>query len=207
MPDAHAITTVEQLRELIGEPNPVVESKVFDHIEPYAQAFIEQAPLAFLATVDDGGNLDVSPKGDAPGFVLVEDTSTLLLPDRKGNKLAYGFLNILATSKVGLIFVIPGVRETLRVNGRATLTRDPALLERLSAQGKPAEMCTRVAVEECFIHCGKAMIRSKLWQSDTWNTSFKPNVGRSLAAKLGATDEVAEQIDAQLETDYEENLY
>jgi PPOX class probable FMN-dependent enzyme len=207
MPDAHAINTVEQLRELIGEPNPVVASKVFDHINPQARSFIEHAPMAFLATSDSDGNLDVSPKGDAPGFVVVEDETTLLLPDRKGNKMALGFLNILATEQVGLIFVIPGIRETLRVNGRAQLTRDPVLLERLSAQGKPAVVCTSVTVDECFIHCGKAMIRSKLWQPATWAADFKPKVGRQLADKLGAGDDVAEQIDAALEADYEENLY
>jgi len=207
MTDPHAITTTEQLREMLGEPHPAVQAKVFDHINPEARSFIEHAALALLATSDAEGNLDVSPKGDAPGFVTVEDDHTLLLPDRKGNKLAYGFLNILATHQIGLIFVIPGVRETLRVNGRAELTRDPAILERLSAKRKPAELCTRIAVDECFIHCGKAMIRSKLWQPDTWAADFKPYVGRQLAAKMGAGDDVAQQIDAQLEADYEENLY
>ena len=207
MPDPHRIETEEQLREVIAQPNAVVAQKVFDHVDAFARAFIERSPLVLLATSDADGALDVSPKGDAPGFALVDDPKTVLLPDRPGNKLAYGFRNILATSRVGLIFVVPGVTETLRVNGSAELTRDPALLARLSARGKPALLATRVHVEESFFHCGKALVRAKLWKPDTWPEGVKANIGKQLAAKLKGGDNLATAIDEGIEKDYVERLY
>jgi PPOX class probable FMN-dependent enzyme len=160
-----------------------------------------------LATSGSDGSLDVSPKGDAPGFAVVDDPKTILLPDRPGNKLAYGFRNILATGRLGLIFVVPGVTETLRVNGSAEHTRDPALLERLSARNKPALLVTRLTVEECFFHCGKAFVRSKLWKTDTWPQGVKAEIGRQMARKLGAGDDLATTIDEGMARDERENLY
>ena len=168
MSDPYRIENEAQLREVIPEPHAMVQQKVFDCVDPIAREFISHAPLVLLASVDAEGRLDVSPKGDAPGFVHVLDERTLALPERPGNKLAYGFRNILARPRVGMIFVVPGVTETLRVNGGAELTRDPELLERLAARGKPALLATRVRVEECFFHCGKAFVRSALWKTGSW---------------------------------------
>ncbi|MBW2724882.1 MAG: pyridoxamine 5'-phosphate oxidase family protein [Deltaproteobacteria bacterium] len=207
MTDPHRISTKAELREVISEPNPMLEQKIFDHIDRYAREFIERAPMILLATVGSDGNLDVSPKGDAPGFVAVENPKTLLIPDRPGNKLADGFCNMLDNPKVGIIFVIPGVSETLRVNGSVELTRDPEILQRLSARNKPAVLATRVMVEESFFHCGKAFIRSKLWKAETWPEGVKANIGKQIAARGNAGDELAAAIDEGLRKDYETGLY
>lgn len=207
MDDKHRIRNEAEIEALLGEPSQLVRSKVFDAVDEFAAAFIARAPLLLLATSDAEGRLDVSPKGDAPGFVVVEDERTLLLPERPGNKLAFGFRNILANPRVGMIFVVPGTTETLRVNGRAELTRDPALLERLAAKGKPALLVTRVTVEECFFHCGKAFLRSDLWNPSGWLRDFKVNLGRQLAPRLGGGEEVAEQIEAGLADGYRNRLY
>ncbi|MBW2244001.1 MAG: pyridoxamine 5'-phosphate oxidase family protein, partial [Deltaproteobacteria bacterium] len=134
----------------------------------FAIAFIERSPFLVLSTSNKDGLLDASPKGDGPGFVLVESDRSLVIPDRPGNGLAMGHLNVLENPRVGLLFLIPGTNETLRVNGCAELTRNPALLERLAARGKPAVLAIRVEIEECFFHCGKAFIRSNLWQPEQW---------------------------------------
>ncbi len=207
MNDPWRIETEEQIEEVLGQTSEMVRQKVFDRVDEYAAAFVARSPLMLLATSDREGRLDVSPKGDAPGFVLLKDESTLVVPDRPGNKLAFGFRNILQNPRVGMIFLVPGTTETLRVNGKASLTRDPALLERLSAKGKPALLATRVAVEECFFHCGKAFLRSTLWKPETWPADYKVNLGRQLAKKFGAGDEVAEQIEAGLEQSYKTTLY
>jgi len=207
MSDPHRIETAEQLREVIGEPSGGIELKIFDHVDSFARAFIERSPLILLATGGSDGQLDVSPKGDAAGFVVVDDSKTLLIPDRPGNKLIYGFQNILENPRVGIIFVIPSVKETLRINGRAELIRDPEVLQRLSARGKPAILATRVTVEESFFHCGKAFVRSKLWKPETWPKGVKANIGKQIAAKVKADDQLAESIDGAIEADYETGLY
>ena len=132
------LTTVEQVRAIIGEENPVVRTKLFQGLEPTAKAFIARSPLVLLATADRDGRPDVSPKGDEPGFVAVEDDQTLLVPDRKGNKLIFALQNILANPAVALIFLVPGTEETLRVHGTAELTADRAVVQRLVSRGQPA---------------------------------------------------------------------
>jgi len=150
--------------------------------------------------------VDASPKGDAPGFVWVENEKTLVIPDRPGNKLAYGHVNILENSKVGVLFLIPGTPETLRVNGTAELTVDPELLEQLAARGKPAVLAIRVHVEECFFHCAKAFMRSKLWQPQAWPERQKISFGRMFAKVTGADETAAKAIDEAVEVDYRDNL-
>jgi PPOX class probable FMN-dependent enzyme len=207
MDDPHRITTEAELREVIAEPSPVIHTKIFDHLDEYAAAFIGHSPLLLFATSDRAGALDVSPKGDAPGFVLVEDAHTLVIPDRPGNRLAYGFRNLLENPEVGIIFLVPGVTETLRINGTAEVTRDPALLERLSARDKPALLATRVRVRESFFHCGKAFIRSALWKPETWPSGVRADIGKQIAKKLDAPEEVAVSIENGLTEDYEKRLY
>src|SRR5882672_4570162 len=164
----HRIESIEQLRSLMGEPHPLVPKKVFRALDQFAIAFINRSPFIVLSTADAQGNQDASPKGDGPGFVLVEDKNTLLIPERKGNKLVFGLGNILQNPQVGIIFMVPGTNETFRVNGTAELTKDPALLERMTARGTPALLATRVTVNECFFHCAKAFLRSQLWNPQTW---------------------------------------
>ena len=159
-----------------------------------------------LSTADGDGNLDASPKGDAPGFVLVEDMRTLVIPDRPGNKLVYGHLNILENPKVGILFMIPGTPETLRVNGSAELTTDPAILDRLAARGRPAVLAIRVRIEECFFHCSKAFIRSKLWKAESWPERHRISFGKMFVKKVGGDENTARSIDESVEADYRDNL-
>jgi PPOX class probable FMN-dependent enzyme len=196
---AHKITTLEALRARMGEPNPATRLKVFDALDPQMTAFVARAPFCMLATADAEGRQEVSPKGDGPGFVLVESEHSLVLPDRKGNKLCFGLANIVANPQVGLIFLVPGTDETLRVNGRAELDADPALLERLSARGQPALLGIRVRVERAFFHCARAFLRAELWNPDTWPERVRVSFGRMLAPKLGGDAALAEKIDAGIE--------
>src|SRR5690242_374977 len=135
MSESWTIRSTEEIEQILGQPSDLVRRKIFDAIDEYAAAYIAKAPLVLVATSDREGRLDVSPKGDAPGFVLMEDGRTVVLPERPGNKLALGFRNILENPHVALIFVVPGVTETLRMSGTAEITRDPALLARLAAKG------------------------------------------------------------------------
>ncbi len=202
----YRITDLKRLRAHIGEFHPLVPTKVWRTLEPAAVQFISQSPLLFLATADAQGNVDVAPKGDAPGFVAVEGDTTLLIPDRKGNKLIFGMQNILSNPGVGIIFLVPGTEETLRVNGRAELTVDPLLLERLSARNQPAVLVIRVSVEQCFFHCAKAFKRSLAWQPATWPPRQTFSWGKLLAPKVEGGDEVAREIDKFVEEDYKNNL-
>ncbi len=200
------ISTVEELRAVVGEPPPGLDAKVEDHLNAYAKSFIERCPFLVLSTSDKSGRVDASPKGDAPGFLSVVDEKTLVIPDRPGNRLAYGHLNVIENPQVGLLLVIPNTSETLRINGKAELSADPQLLESLAARGKPAVLAIRVTVEECFFHCGKAFIRSGLWKPDEWGERFRISFGEMYAAKEGGGKAVADTVDAMIEQDYRENL-
>ena len=204
--DAHRISSMDELRTIIGTPSDLVPYKLWTVLDETCADFIQRSPFLLLATSDVEGNMDVSPKGDGSGFVAIEDETTLLIPDRSGNKLIFGLQNILANPHVGLIFLIPGTGETLRVNGTAELTNDPAILERLSARGKPAVVAIRVRIKEVFYHCAKAFLRAQLWKSDTWPEKKKISFGKILAAKMNADDKMAEQIDQFVEQDYKTNL-
>jgi PPOX class probable FMN-dependent enzyme len=202
----YRITSVEQLRGLIGEPYPIVKHKLLSALDEMAIDFIKRSPFLVLGTADGDGNLDVSPKGDGPGFVAMENETTLIIPDRAGNKLIFSLQNILANPHVGIIFMVPGTDETLRVNGTAELSTDPAILSRLAARGKPAQLAIRVSVRECFFHCAKAFRRSQLWNHQQWPPPVAVSFGKLLAAKMGGGKDLAEQIDAQCEADYKTNL-
>lgn len=202
----YALTTVEQIRAIVGEENPVTRSKFFAGLEPTAIDFIGRSPFLLLATSDGEGRPDVSPKGDGPGFVAVEDQHTLLIPERKGNKLIFTLQNILANPRVALIFLVPGTEETLRVHGSAELTNDPAVLERLTQRGQPALLATRLRVDTCFFHCAKAFKRSHLWQPETWPEHLRISFGKLLAPKLGGADDLAKAIDELVEDGYKNEL-
>jgi PPOX class probable FMN-dependent enzyme len=202
----HSITTEQQLRAIIGSPLPMVELKVANELNQVTSDFIKQSPFIVLATADRDGNQDASPKGDHPGFVAIEDSRTLLIPERSGNKLAFGYLNILSNPHVGIVFMIPGTNETLRVNGTAELTSDPAVCKRLTARGAAAKLAIRVQIDQCFFHCAKAFLRSQLWKPETWTPHKIVSFGKQFAAKTGASDDVAKQIDETIERGYHENL-
>ncbi|MAG31704.1 MAG: phosphohydrolase [Deltaproteobacteria bacterium] len=204
--DPHRIESPEALRALIGETVPGTETKVLETLDDFAKDFLGRSPFLVLSTSDALGNLDASPKGDAPGFVLIEDDTTLVIPDRPGNKLAFGHLNILANPHVGVLAMVPGTPETLRINGRAELTSDPALLERLAARGRPAVLANRIHIDQCFFHCAKAFIRSNLWKPEEWGERHRVSFGEMIAARTTSDEQTARAIDEAIETDYRENL-
>lgn len=162
-----AITGEAELRALYGETHPRAARKVIDRLDAHCRAFIAHSPFVLLAT-SGGAGTDVSPKGDPAGSVLVEDDHHLLIADRPGNKRIDGLLNILANPKVATLFLIPGVRETLRVNGQATIHAEPDLLERCRLNGREPITVTRIRVEEVYMHCAKALLRSRLWDPASW---------------------------------------
>jgi PPOX class probable FMN-dependent enzyme len=151
------------LRALLGEPSPVVCSKITDHLTPLTRQFIERAPFLCLATSDEHGNCDVSPRGDPAGFVRILDDRTLLIPERPGNRIADSLRNILSNPHVGVLFIVPGVTDTFRVNGRAALTTDAALLELSEVEGKRPKLGILVDIDEAYTQCSKAFLRSHLW--------------------------------------------
>lgn len=201
------IRSVEELRSVIGEEIPGLNEKNIDHLDSYAIEFIKKSPFLVLTTSDAQGRCDASPKGDAPGFVHILDEKQIVIPDRPGNKLAYGHLNILENSHVGVLFLIPGTSETLRINGKAELSASPELLDQLSARGKPAVLALSITVEECFFHCAKAFIRSGLWKPETWpSEAHRVSFGEMFAARKQASKGMAEAIDAGINADYQNNL-
>lgn len=202
----HSVTTDAELEALIGSPDDRVKLKLLTEIDDTARAFIERAPFVVVATSDADGRLDASPKGDPPGFVHVIDSTTLAIPERKGNALGFGPRNILATGRIALIFMVPGQRETYRVNGAAHLTRDPELLDRLAVSGKPALMATVVDVEEAFFHCGKAMIRAELWASPGDAEADRHPIAEQIGGILG-DEQLVEVVAADLEQNYRDELY
>jgi PPOX class probable FMN-dependent enzyme len=162
------IANESEVRAILGEVLSTQVNKVIDHIDRHCRTWIERSPFVAMTTMDRSGRLDVSPKGDPPGFVKVVDEKSLAIPDRPGNRRADGFLNILETSRIGLMFVVPKRREVLRVNGSAQIVRDPGLLETMAVNDRVPVIATLVRVEEAFFHCGKAMIRSGMWEPESW---------------------------------------
>jgi PPOX class probable FMN-dependent enzyme len=162
------VTTVHdeaELRALLGEPSELVRAKIADRFNDLTRQFVDRSPFVLLATSAQDGSCDVSPRGDPPGFVRVLDERTVLLPERPGNRLADSLRNVLRNPNVGLLFMIPGVGDTLRVNGRATIVTDEELLAPCAVEGKVPKLGLLVDVEEVFTHCSKAFLRAQLWDS------------------------------------------
>ena len=166
MPDDAARSTVNDagsLRVILGEPTETVRHKEMPRLDAHCRKFIEHSPLLFIGSAGADGKGDVTPRGDPPGFVTVLDDRTLLIPERLGNKRGDTLNNVLAHPNVGLIFLIPGVDETLRVNGRASIVDDPASLAPMTLNGKTPKLAIRIDITDAFIHCGRALKRAKLW--------------------------------------------
>src|SRR5438270_14066775 len=158
-----AITDEAQLRELVGVPADLVVSKIADRLNPLTRRFIERSPFVCVATARPDGGLDVSPRGDPAGFVRILDDRALLMPDRPGNRIADTLPNLLADPRIALLFLIPGVGDTFRVNGRAVIVDDPDLLAPSAVEGKVPRLGILVSIEEAYTQCAKALIRSDLW--------------------------------------------
>jgi len=202
------VGSLDELRALMGEPSEIALRKDIARIDEYCRAFIARAPFVLVATADRAGRCDVSPKGDAPGFVMVLDERTLLIPDRPGNKRFDGMRNLLENPRIGLIFLVPGSEETLRVNGRARIVRDPEWLARLAAQGKTPQLAIAVDVEESFLHCAKCVKRSGLWEPARWPAReglASPAQMFRDHAKLNTM--TVEELDQRLQDGYRKNLY
>ena len=201
------ITSIEALRQLLPEPRAATRAKILDALDQQAEAFLHASPFALMATTGLEGTIEVSPKGDEPGFARIEDSRTLLLPERAGNNLAFGLQNILTSGRIGLIFLRPGTGETLRVTGRAELFDDAGLLERLGSAGKPALLAIRVHVERCYFHCARSVIRARLWDPASWSDSQRISFGRIIAPRVGGDEQAAKQIDERVAGAYTTNLW
>lgn len=199
------ICSIDALHAHYGEVSPLAARKEIDHLDRHARDFIARSPFLVMSTADADGWPDASPKGDAPGFVTVEDDRHLLLPDRIGNNRVDGFKNLMTNPKIGLIFFVPGVDHTLRVNGTTRLLTEPATCARFEVNGKPARAVVEIAVKQVFFHCGKALIRSRLWKSKMWlPTDGLASLGAALADQIGgisstdAEEKVQESIRTRL---------
>lgn len=207
-PFKDVVTSREELRAMLGEPSELALKKQLDRLDAHCRTFLAKSPFALLATSDRDGRVDVSPKGDPAGFVLVLDDRHLVIPDRPGNKRLDGMRNILANPHIGLIFLVPGKDETLRINGRAWILRDAELLERMSVGGKRPQLAIGVEIEEVFFHCAKAFRRSGLWKPDTWpDVSALPGPARVFFDQAKPANETLESLQARLEDGYRNKLY
>jgi uncharacterized protein len=200
------ITNPDDLRERYGEPSELAVLKQLDHIDKHCRAFIAISPFLVIGTMGADGLGDVSPKGDAPGFVLVSDEKTLVIPDRPGNNRTDTLLNLLDNPGVGLIFLVPGMNETLRVNGTARIVTDPAVLEAMLVNDRPPRSAIVVDVKETYLHCAKALIRSKLW-SDEHRIERKsfPTLGQIITDQAGRGD--VKKADERIDEAYRTKLY
>lgn len=204
--DTYQITGLEALERLYGVPAAASVKKEVDYLHPHYQAFIKAAPFVALATSGPDG-MDVSPRGDPAGFVQVEDEKTLLLPDRRGNNRIDSLRNILADPRVALLFLIPGIGETLRVNGRAEILVDPALLAHFAMDGKEPRSVLRVRVEKVFVQCSRAILRSRLWDpAQQLDRSALPSLGTILEA-LSAGEIGGKEYDAELPGRLKSTMY
>jgi uncharacterized protein len=170
------VNTVDELRAIVGHPNKYVANKVKDRLSPVQRDWLAASPLGFVATTDAQGRVDVSPKGDPPGFVHVIDDTTIAIPERPGNKRVDGYLNVLERPHVGTLFLIPGRGDTLRINGTARILADADYFDALAVQGKRPILALEIDVEEVFFHCAKAFLRSDAWDPSTWNPTAVPSV-------------------------------
>ncbi|WP_421798244.1 MSMEG_1061 family FMN-dependent PPOX-type flavoprotein [Haliscomenobacter sp.] len=201
------ITSEEELREIMGHPNEIVTRKTINYIDQHCKSFIDKSPFITIATSDLHGNFDVSPKGDPAGFVKILSDKLLAIPDRPGNRKADTLRNIIQNPNIGLIFLIPGIKETLRVNGEAKIVRDEKVLELLSCQGKTPSFAIIVQVKEAFMHCAKCMIRSNLWGTlDDTQERPVPSLGKVLVDH-GKLEISFEELDDRIKNDEKTNLY
>ena len=201
-----AIASMSELRTAYREPNERAEQKVLDRLDEHSRSFIAPSPFCILTSVGADGLMDTSPRGDPPGFVAVLDERTLLLPDRPGNNQVDSLRNVLANPAVGLLFLVPGMNETLRVSGKAEIVTTEELLAPLSIKGKAPLSGLLVQVEEAFLHCGRSLIRSRLWEPEARiERSCFPTYGQVLADQIAGAN--AEEIDADEDEANRERLY
>lgn len=206
LPIVESLSTEAEIEAAIGKPSQRVLAKVLDRLDDICRAFIARAPFVVVASCDSLGRIDVSPKGDAPGFVQVLNGRTLAIPERPGNRRADTFRNVLQNPRVGLIFLVPGKAETLRVSGTARIVRDAWLRERMAVADRIPELALVVTLEEAFVHCTKCMVRSRMWQPDTWNADGLASIAEAMVVH-GRLDITLAEMRSIAENDERTRLY
>ncbi|MBM7583794.1 PPOX class probable FMN-dependent enzyme [Bacillus pakistanensis] len=197
-----------ELREIMGEPNKLAIQKVITHIDQHCRQFISQSPFIVISTSNANGSCDSSPRGDQAGFVQILDDHHLIIPERPGNKRIDSMQNILSNPNIGILFLIPGLGETLRVNGKAQIVKNPTLLEPMAVHGKTPLLGIGVEVEKCFIHCAKAFKRSRLWDPDSWFAKEElPSAANVLIAHAKQKNMTSEEMAERLKEGYTKRLY
>lgn len=201
------VSTREELRSIYKQPGDGAVRKELKALDFHCRGFISKSPFVLIGSSDGNGNGDVTPKGDKPGFVAILDDNTIAIPDRPGNNRLDTLENLLVNPAVGLLFLIPGMNETLRINGEARITTDQALRESMAVEGRPPISVIVVKVKAAYMHCAKAFMRSELWKPDTWiDRSTLPTLGTILKDQL-ALSEPASATDAWLDDAYKKSLW
>jgi PPOX class probable FMN-dependent enzyme len=202
---SNQVTDTASLREVMGEPMPIAATKEMPALDKHCRHFISLSPFLCLSSMSADGKADVSPRGDPPGFVKVLDDRTVLIPDRKGNRRLDSMQNILEQPSVAVIFFVPGIEETLRLNGRASITRDVGLLADMAVQGQAPTVGIRIEIETVFFHCAKALKRSGLWDPETRiNRNDFPRYGQIIKDQRnpgGTADEIEDYIQSKYRTE------
>ena len=196
------ISTIAGLREIIPQAHRLVAAKILDHLDEQASAFLAASPFLLLSTSGADGRIDVSPRGDEPGFVRIEDSRTILLPERSGNNLAFTLENIVHNPNVGIIALLPNAGETLRINGKASILVDPDVLQELSARGKPAMVALRISIERAYFQCARSVLRAQIWKPETWPKPLKISFGKIIGKKAGLDEEGRQNLDKMVESSY-----
>jgi uncharacterized protein len=206
--NGQAIASEAELREIVPPPKPDAPSlrKQIDHLDEHCRDFIARSPFFLLATAGSAGDCDASPRGGPPGFVHVLDERRLIVPEYPGNRRADSHRNLLENPRAAMLFAIPGLRETLRVAGSACITRDETLLAEMGVGGRTPKLGIGLEVEEAFIHCAKAFIRSSLWDPDSWSEEL-PSASAILRDHIDMPEVTVDQVAARLEEGYAKTLY
>jgi uncharacterized protein len=200
------VTSEADLRELIGTPAPRTRDKARPTLHQLDRDWLARSPFCLIATSAADGSCDVSPKGDPAGFTKVLDDTTIAIPDRAGNRRADGFVNLLSNPQIGLIFLVPGRGDTLRINGRARIVSDAPFFDQMVVAGNRPRLAVVVDIVEVFFHCSKAFLRSELWQTQTWDPEALPSRAR-IARQLERPDETLENLEEYYGPRYAEGLY
>jgi len=200
------LNSLEAIRAVLGEPRSTALKKIYTELNSRMKEFISRSPLVMMSTVDEEGWPTISPRGDAPGFVHSPDPATLLIPEYKGNKLAFSLQNLLVNNKVALLFTLPGVSEVLRVHGTCRILKDSELCQQLASNSQAALMVIEVSVVNAYFHCGKAMLRSQAWNSDAWPEPMKVSLGLEVAENSKQPKEFAADYDKGVNERYVTDL-
>ena len=201
------LTSTADLRHIISDPRPATKTKILNELDEQSIDFLKRCPFALIGTTTEDGTVEVSPKGDEPGFIRVEDPKTLLIPERIGNNLAFGLTNIINNGQIGMICLVPATGETLRISGTAEVFDDPELVQSLSSLGKPALLATRVHIKHCYFHCARSILRANLWKPEAWPAPGRISFGKIIAPRVDAGQDFADKIDASVAGSYKDRLW